>query len=152
MNDLDGRICEQGVGCPGNMQVMGDVALGFLQGHPRKMEPQVQPLHNRLMDLRAENPPKFWLPQENQAHRRKGVHLEVGQKAYLFQHLPFEQVPFIDDEHRCLAMVLIEIQDNPVKLALGIPSVKPGDVAKLVQDFVVEVMSAAYFFPLYWML
>ncbi len=27
MNDLDGRICEQGVGCPGNMQVMGDVAL-----------------------------------------------------------------------------------------------------------------------------
>jgi ABC-type glycerol-3-phosphate transport system permease component len=49
-------------------------------------------------------------------------------------------------------MVLIEIQDNPVKLALGIPSVKPGDVAKLVQDFVVEVMSAAYFFPLYWML
>jgi hypothetical protein len=35
-------------------------------------------------------------------------------------------------------MVLIEIQDNPVKLALGISSVKPGDVAKLVQDFVVE--------------
>jgi hypothetical protein len=29
MNDLDGRICEQGVGCPGNMQVMCDVALGF---------------------------------------------------------------------------------------------------------------------------
>src|SRR5690606_40977208 len=71
MNDFDGRICEQGVGCPSNMQVMCDVALGFLQGHPRKMEPQVQPLHNRLVDLRAENPPKFWLPQENQAHRRK---------------------------------------------------------------------------------
>ena len=87
------------------------------------MEQQDQTLHNRLIDLRAENPPKFWLPQENQALRRKGVDLEVGLKAYLFQHLPFEQVPFIVDDNWWLLMVLIEMLDYPFKLALGMPSV-----------------------------
>ena len=98
MDQGDCVVAEQRVGAAGELEVVADVAAGFLGGHRRHRVAQRDPLLQGGEDGEFHGAAQGGLADEQAGERGVGVHVVVGQHPDRLELLVAQQVGLVDDQ------------------------------------------------------
>jgi len=110
MDGMDGVLVEDGLGGPGQSEMMGDIVDGFLGTEARHVETDGDTLVEGFHDGEVHSPPQITLTGQDDDEGVVGIHLEVGEESEFLQGAGLEEVGLIDDEEDGFADLLFRLE------------------------------------------
>lgn len=110
MDQRDRVVGEQGVGAPGQGEVVTQVIAGVVGIHAGHVIADGSALVEPGEDAEFHFPPQGGLPDQDRGERRSGIEIVVGQHPYGVKLVVVEQVGLVEHEHTSMTSTAV-VQD-----------------------------------------